>query len=89
MVTSSDTQCVDVAGGAVEVTLTGSDDLSGVDATSCAVDGGEAKNYAGPFSFGTEGAHTIRFWSKDKAGNVETAGALLTLRSTRPSPPPR
>ncbi|CAN7535133.1 PxKF domain-containing protein [Terrabacter sp. LjRoot27] len=66
-------------GDAVQVTLTGHDNLSQVDATYYTVDGGTAQAYSGAFPFGTEGTHEIAFWSKDNAGNVETAGAPITL----------
>jgi hypothetical protein len=65
---------------AVAVTLTGSDDLSGIVKTEYSVDGEAAQTYNGVFSFGTKGSHTITFWSTDNAGNVETAGAPITLK---------
>ncbi len=55
----------------IQVTLTGVDGLSGVATTYYSVDGGDAKAYTGPFSFGQGGKHTITFWSTDRAGNVE------------------
>lgn len=61
--------------GAVEVTLTGVDHLSGVDKTYYSVDGGSAQEYDGPFSHALPGSHTITFWSLDKAGNVEDSDA--------------
>jgi len=73
-------------GDAVQVTLTGSDNLSGVDTTYYAVDGGASQAYNGAFSYGTEGSHTITFWTRDAAGNVETAGAPLTLKIDRTAP---
>ena len=62
------------------------DNLSGVAATYYTVDGGAAQTYDGAFSFGTEGTHTIAFWSKDGAGNVETAGAPLTAEDRQDRP---
>jgi hypothetical protein len=50
-------------GDAVQVTLNASDNLSGIASTKYSVDGGAAQNYTGAFSFGTEGTHTIAFWS--------------------------
>ncbi|KRE97417.1 hypothetical protein ASG76_01455 [Nocardioides sp. Soil774] len=73
-------------GAAVQVTLTGHDNLSDVDATYYTVDGGAPQNYSEAFSYGTEGTHAIAFWSKDNAGNVETAGAPITLRIDRTAP---
>jgi hypothetical protein len=71
---------------AVEITLAGSDGISGVDVTFYSVDGGAPHAYGGPFSFGNEGSHEIAFWSTDKAGNVEVAGAPLTLKIDTTAP---
>jgi hypothetical protein len=57
--------------GPTTITLGGVDSLSGIDATYYKVDGGATQTYSGPFSFDQNGKHTIRFWSTDKAGNVE------------------
>jgi hypothetical protein len=56
---------------AAKVTLSGHDDLSGVDKTFYSVDGGPAQTYDGTFDFSAKGVHTLTFWSVDKAGNVE------------------
>ena len=55
----------------VPVTLTAIDELSGVASTHYAIDGAAAQSYTGPFSVSGGGAHTVTFWSEDKAGNVE------------------
>jgi hypothetical protein len=73
-------------GNAVPVTLTGHDGLSGIDSTFYSVDGGDAQAYTGAFSFDTEGTHSIAFWSTDVAGNVETAGAPITLKVDTTAP---
>jgi fibronectin type 3 domain-containing protein len=66
---------------AVQVTLSGHDTLSGVEATAYSVDGGPAQAYTGAFSFGQKGTHTISFWSTDAAGNVEdSTGNSVTLK---------
>ncbi|MEO6412514.1 MAG: PxKF domain-containing protein [Pedococcus sp.] len=57
------------------VTLTGTDNLSGVAKTWYVVDGGAATAYAGAFDYATPGVHTITFWSLDAAGNVEDSTA--------------
>jgi hypothetical protein len=65
------------------VTLGSVDNLSGVDATYYSVDGGAAKTYAGAFDFSTPGIHSITFWSRDNAGNLEDAsgpGHVLTVQ---------
>ena len=60
--------------GDVDVTLTALDALSDVRDTYYSVDGGDAEAYTGKFAFGAKGVHTIRFWSVDNAGNVESHG---------------
>ncbi len=59
---------------AVDVTLHAIDAVSGVRDTSYSVDGGDAQPYDGTFAFAAKGIHTIRFWSADRAGNVEDHG---------------
>ena len=73
-------------GDAVQVTLSGHDNLSDIDATYYTVDGGAAQTYSGAFTYGTEGTHEIAFWSTDNAGNVETAGAPITLSIDKTAP---
>ncbi len=73
-------------GKAVDITLASSDNLSDVAATYYKVDGGDPQPYTGAFPFGAEGVHTIAFWSTDHAGNVETAGAPLTLKIDKTAP---
>ncbi len=71
---------------AVQVTLTGSDNLSNVAATYYKVNGGDTQTYNGAFSIGTEGRHSISFWSVDGAGHVEVAGTPLTVQIDRTAP---
>src|SRR5206468_4576481 len=69
--------------GPVQVTLTAVDTLSGPDQSYYSVDGGAAQPYAGAFSHGQKGVHTITFWSVDKAGNPEDSTAAsntITLK---------
>lgn len=54
----------------VTVTLTATDDRSGIAATRYAVDGGTVRTYTEPFTVGG-GVHTVTWWSVDTAGNVE------------------
>ena len=58
-----------------QVTLHGSDNLSGVAKTWYSVDGGAATAYSGAFDYAAPGTHTITFWSVDGAGNTEDATA--------------
>jgi carboxypeptidase T len=73
------TTCVlagDMDGGVyvsdVTVTLTATDDSSGVDYTKYKLDDGAWTTYTAPFVVSTNGNHTVRFYSVDKAGNTET-----------------
>jgi hypothetical protein len=56
----------------VEVTLTATDDLSGVDYTMYQLDSGSWTLYSTPFVVSDDGAHTVAFYSMDNAGNKET-----------------
>ena len=62
--------------GAVQVSLAASDPLSGVQITYYKIDGGTTKTYTVPFSVSGNGAHSVTFWSVDKATNTETVGSL-------------
>jgi hypothetical protein len=62
------------------VTLSATDNLSGLDATYYSIDGGSAQTYGSPFGVG-KGVHVVTFWSRDLAGNVEDkAGHSLTIK---------
>ncbi len=57
----------------VSVTLTATDDTSGVSATYYTIDGGGQQTYTGsPFTVTGEGTHLITFWSVNLDGNAET-----------------
>jgi Pro-kumamolisin, activation domain/Bacterial Ig-like domain (group 3) len=56
----------------VKVTLSASDNLSGVANTVYQINGGALQTYSGPFNVAILGGNTITFHSADKAGNVET-----------------
>jgi hypothetical protein len=63
------------AGSPVQVSLTASDNLSGVAVTSYTINGGTAQIYAGPIAF-TDGRFTVLYWSLDRAGNLEAQHSL-------------
>ena len=58
---------------AVTVTLTATDNLSGVAHTYYSLDGGAYVNYTGSFVVGTVGSHTVKFYAVDVAGNTEAS----------------
>ena len=55
----------------VAVTLTASDDLSGVSQTLYSINYGDWQEYIGAFTLSDEGPYTIQYYSTDKAGNIE------------------
>ena len=57
----------------VHVTLSATDDFSGVANTFFSVDGSVTQIYAGPFTISDPGQHTVEFWSVDNVGNTEAA----------------
>ena len=64
--------------GNASVELSATDDAggSGVDHTYYSVDGGAQQMYAAPITDLGDGTHTISYWSRDIAGNSETAQSL-------------
>ena len=60
----------------VTVTLTATDNLSGVKTTYYSLDGATAVVYAGAFAVGTPGSHTLTYHSVDVAGNTEATHTL-------------
>ncbi len=61
--------------GAVQVSLTSSDALSGLANTFYTTDGGAQQTYNAPFTITTSGNHNVNYWSVDVAGNAEAQQA--------------
>jgi len=61
---------------AVQVSLNATDNLSGVAHTYYQIDGGSTAPYGGAFNVSTLGAHNVKYWSVDNAGNTETAHSI-------------
>ena len=55
----------------VTVTVTATDDLSGVASTRYGLDSPQMQTYSGPFTIATDGVHNLMFSSVDLAGNTE------------------
>ena len=72
------------AGDPVVVTLTATDEGSGVASTTVSIDGGPEEPYTAPITL-TDGMHTLTFFSTDEAGNVEPAQSL-TVRVDQTPP---
>jgi hypothetical protein len=60
----------------VQVTLSATDNLSGVSHTYYTLDGGSQVTYASAFTVSAVGSHTVKYWSVDKAGNTESTHTL-------------
>jgi hypothetical protein len=61
---------------AVKVTLSATDATSGVAHTYYSIDGGGYATYGGAFTISALGTHTVRYYSKDVAGNVESVKSV-------------
>lgn len=61
---------------AVQVSLSASDNVSGVQTTNYRIDGGAIQTYAGPFVLSTMGQHTVDYWSVDNLNNTEVTHSL-------------
>lgn len=70
---------------AVTVTLHAADGLSGVDATYYTIDDG-SRHQGTSLTIGTEGVHSLTYWSVDQAGNVESAkSTTVKVDLTKPT----
>ena len=61
------------------MTLSATDNCSGVASTEYSLDGATWQPYAGSFTISTEGATTVSFRSTDRVGNVETIKTLIVM----------
>ena len=66
----------------VQVSLSSTDNLSGVQSTFYRVDGGATQTYASPFVVSGPGQHTVEYWSVDNLGNTEVAKMLAVKIDT-------
>jgi hypothetical protein len=68
----------------VTMTLSATDNLSGVDTTSYVLDGGSPQT-GNSVVIGSEGIHTLKYWSTDKAGNQESPHSV-TIKVDKTAP---
>jgi hypothetical protein len=61
--------------GSASVTVTATDDASGVESVEYSLDGGEFTAYSEAVSVNTPGEHTVEFRATDAAGNVSEVGS--------------
>jgi hypothetical protein len=61
-------------GSTVTVSLSGTDNLSGLKSTNFRLDGGPTSTYdsANPPTFSAQGSHSLEYWSVDNVGNTES-----------------
>jgi hypothetical protein len=72
--------------GAVQVSMSPTDNVSGVQSTYYMIDNGAAKLYTAPFNFSSVGSHTIPYWSVDKVLNTETVRVLpIKIDTSKPN----
>jgi len=77
--TSSVTGTLDPSGWystAATVALRGRDAFSGLRVTTWSLDGGAATRSTGPVVIARSGDHRLRYWSTDRAGNVESTRSV-------------
>src|SRR2546426_697242 len=73
---------------AVTVTLTATDDSSGIQSSEYRVDGGAWRSYTSVFPVSGNGTHTIEYHATDVASNVETAKSSVVRISGSSFGPP-
>ncbi len=57
--------------GTVQISMSATDNLSGVEKTQYTIDNGTLKIYSAPFNYSTNGIHALNYWSNDKVPNYE------------------
>jgi len=71
--------------GAVQFSLTATDNLSGVAAIYYRIDGGATQTYTSAFTLSVDGTHAVDYWGVDAAGNSQNpATATIRIDSTAP-----
>jgi len=60
-----------------QVTLSVTENQSGVESTFYTIDNGPQQTYSAPFNISDSNYHTIIYWSVDRAGNTESQRSML------------
>lgn len=72
--------------GPIQMSLTASDNLSGVAHTYYRIDDGPTQIYTAPFTVSGDGTHPVEYWSVDTAGNNPGAPrVMIRIDATAPS----
>jgi hypothetical protein len=70
----------------VQITLSATDDYSGVANIYYKIDGGSQSSYTSPVTVSDDGSHTFEFWAVDNVGNTETSKQVtFKIDKTDPS----
>ena len=69
----------------VSISLTASDDHSGVDAIYYKIDGGTKQTYSSSITVSTDGNHNVQYWAVDNVGNTESSH-LITFKIDQTNP---
>ncbi|MFV2107079.1 OmpL47-type beta-barrel domain-containing protein [Micromonospora sp. LOL_015] len=72
--------------GAATVTLTATDDMSGVDTIEHSLDGGGFREYTAPVTVNEPGQHTVAYRATDIAGNTSDPGSVTFTVAPPPDP---
>jgi len=70
---------------AIDIVIASSDALSGIKGISYSLDGGEYLSYVSPLAVAAEGAHTLKYYAVDNAGNTESEKSMeFSIDSSMP-----
>ncbi|MBC7081665.1 MAG: choice-of-anchor J domain-containing protein [Thermoplasmatales archaeon] len=70
----------------VQIKLVANAYICGVKETYYRIDGGEWQNYVGPFTFTSEGTHTIEYYSVSNSCIVETPAKITVFKIDKTAP---
>ena len=71
--------------GTVQISMSATDNQSGVEKIQYTIDNGTLKIYSAPFNYSTNGIHALNYWSNDKVPNYETSH-FVQLKIDQQSP---